>query len=251
MKLTASFLAILGVAAVATAQFDDDVDIDQIRKGLILLLPAKCESVINKVITQKLFNCFSEEDQFESDLEFDDGFTQEALKAVCGNKCLGTIFDAFDALNDVQGCFPNFADLGSGDDDFINGGFESAQNMIGAICARGNGNYCGLTFEIMGEFIASNGTISKADCETIVDSGFCLGTIRNAVEDGVFPLDDDRVNDLDQLEADLEAACQANNVDGIDDAASATEASGSASSASGVVASAFAAVAMVAAAALF
>ena len=123
--------------------------------------------------------------------------------------------------------------------------------MLSIICAEGGNNFCGVVYGIVGDFV-ENGSISTADCQTIVDSGSCLGTVAAAVNDGDIPVDDDSI-DTSAIESDLNDACTTNGVSGITNAAQGTVAPANlaSSSASTTVASLVAAVAMVAAAALF
>jgi len=221
----------------------DDVDIGDIRDFYVQLLGEQCRSAVNSAITKSLFNCLTDATSF--DFGFENGFTTSAVDAVCANTCIRTMFSAITTLADAD-CL-SFGDVSP----FDVSAFEDAEDMLSIICAEGGNNFCGVVYGIVGDFV-ENGSISTADCQTIVDSGSCLGTVAAAVNDGDIPVDDDSI-DTSAIESDLNDACTTNGVSGITNAAQGTVAPANlaSSSASTTVASLVAAVAMVAAAALF
>jgi hypothetical protein len=232
----------------------DDFDfskasIGDIQQLLISMLGEECTNAVKKGVTKELFECMMamEDDDDNSGDDDDDGFTEQGLKEMCNNNCMGAMFKAANAFVEDEECSDTAGLAGFGIDvDYI----EQQEAFMAALCAKSNGMYCGLVADVVGQAVETQ-SITKKDCQTIVDAGFCLGSLSAAFDAAgeFFGPTFIGVNSTSVING-LDSACVAEGVTGISEAASSTEAPG-VSAAATTAAGAFAAVALATAALLF
>lgn len=217
---------------------DDGVpDINTLRQAFVFFLGERCESAVNRAITNRLINCFAEgAEQFALIDSDDDGiFSEATLNVVCRSNCISTMFRAVNILYDAD-CL-NFGlggddDFFGGDDDdeggldFIFGEFgllEAYEDQLNVACTRGGNTYCGLLYDTLGIFYENPEAFGAAECQKIVDAGNCLGTIRAALDANVSLFGDDITVNTSVFIAGLNDVCSAAGVTGVSEAAASTE----------------------------
>ncbi|EGD72115.1 hypothetical protein PTSG_00132 [Salpingoeca rosetta] len=237
---------------------------------LVTQLGAQCRDPLNKALTTDLVKCLTEGEVPDFEFDFEDS---ASIDTMCGNRCISQFFRGVSIL-DEAGCLAALPadddddlasffeddqdDYDDGDDGDLISGIEDVREFMplaGAVCTKSSSNkqYCGKMVPYLDRALSSPGNVTADDCRAIIGYGACLGTFRAAVTEHptLFSSDDDDNGiDADNFVAQLESLCRAQNVTGITEAASATEApsslaSSSATSVSGIVA--FVAAAVVAA----
>ena len=188
-----------------------DPSLDDIRHAMVHFLGERCRAPVNYAITQSLLDCNDQWAALDAQLHFPDGYTYPAFEGVCNNSCLQTIFTSVAVLNTTD-CmyvagYPVIKAIDVQDTEFI----------MKLLCARGNRNLCGVAqfkFLDFGDF----GSISAAGCQTIVDSGQCLGTLAAHIGTDLNP-----GWSPNAIVSSLDGNCTALNVTGIAQAAQGAE----------------------------
>ena len=190
-----------------------DPSLDDIRHAMVHFLGERCRAPVNYAITQSLLDCNDKWATLDAQLRFHNGHAPREIHDVCNSFCLRVIFTSITTLLDAQCLYQN--------------GLPALALPVTlpllffgwseVLCAKGNGNLCGVTEGMYLDFVQS-GSVSAADCQTIVDSGKCLGTVSEAYGD--FIKQGWNVSDIVSA---LDGNCTAHNVIGIAQAAQGAE----------------------------